>query len=112
MNLPYLKPGTLIILNIDEFDEINYKKANWESILKGEETLDEILSKFEVIKVEFNKLTAEALKDIDIPHKDKIRTRNFFALGLVSWIFMRPIEPIIKFIKENFGKKTRNSKSK
>jgi 2-oxoglutarate ferredoxin oxidoreductase subunit alpha len=111
VNLPYLKPGTLIILNIDEFDEINYKKANWESILKGEETLDEILSKFEVIKVEFNKLTAEALKDIDIPHKDKIRTRNFFALGLVSWIFLRPIEPIIKFIKENFGKKPEIAKA-
>jgi len=111
INLPHLKPGTLIIININEFDEINYKKANWESILKGEETLDEILSKFEVIKVEFNKLVVEALKDIDIPHKDKIRTRNFFALGLVSWIFMRPLEPVLKFIKENFGKKPEIAKA-
>ena len=105
VNLPLMRPGSLIIINEDEFNEINYRKAGWTSIIQGEETLDEILSKYEVIKVQMNRLTTEALKELDIPHKNKLKSRNFFALGLVSWIFMRPIEPIIDFIREKFGKK-------
>jgi len=111
VNLNLIKPGALVILNIDEFDEINFKKAEWNSIIKGEENLDEILSKYEVIKVQMNKLVIDALKDVNLPHKEKLRSRNFFALGLVCWIFMRPLEPILKFIKENFGKKPEIAKA-
>ncbi len=105
INLGNLKPGTLIIINENEFDEINFKKAEWKSILQGEENLDDILAKYKTIKVKMNDMVVEALKDLDISHKDKIRTRNFFALGLISWIFDRPLEPILDFIREKFSKK-------
>lgn len=104
INLSLVKPDATVILNEDEFDEINFKKAGWQSIISGEEKLDDILSKYNVIKVRMNQLVVEALKDVNISHKEKIRTRNFFALGLVCWIFERPLEPILSFIQEKFSK--------
>lgn len=104
INLSAIKPDTTIILNEDEFDEINFKKAGWISIISGEEKLEDILSKYNVVKVKMNQLVTEALKDVDISHKEKVRTRNFFALGLVCWIFGRPLEPILSFISEKFSK--------
>lgn len=104
INLSNLKPDTIVVINEDEFDEINFKKAGWTSIISGEEKLDDILSKYSVIKVKMNQLVVEALKDVNIAHKEKVRTRNFFALGLVCWIFGRPLEPILDFIKEKFSK--------
>lgn len=69
VNLSLIKPGATVILNEDEFDEINFKKAGWQSIISGEEKLDDILSKYNVIKVKMNQLVVEALKDVNISHK-------------------------------------------
>lgn len=104
VNLSSLRQDTVIVLNEDEFNEINFRKSGWTSIIAGEEKLEDILSKYRVIKVKMNQLVVESLKDVNISYKEKLRARNFFALGLVCWIFGRPLETIIDFIKEKFSK--------
>src|SRR5437763_16425377 len=49
-------------------------------------------------------LTHEAIKDLALNAKEKDRTKNFFALGLVSWIYTRPLEPTLEWIRKKFGK--------
>jgi len=49
-------------------------------------------------------LTVQAIQDLALDTKEKNRTKNFFALGLVSWIYTRPLDPTLEWIKRKFAK--------
>ncbi|MCK9281838.1 MAG: 2-oxoacid:acceptor oxidoreductase subunit alpha [Melioribacteraceae bacterium] len=102
INLKDLKLGGTIIVNTDSFDSKNLALAKYESNPLEDEAL---LSNYKVYPVAITTLNATALKESPLSNKDINRCKNFFALGLMYWIFNRPIEPTIKWIYEKFGKK-------
>ena len=99
-NLPELKPGASIIVNTDAFDKKNLQLAKYENnpLENGE------LKGFTVYQVPINTLTAKALEDNPLGSKEKARCKNFFALGLMYWLYNRPIEPTLSWVKNKFRK--------
>ncbi len=100
-NLPNLKRGAIIIANTDAFDNKGLKLAHCE----GNPLENDKLKDFHVFKVPITTLTQNALKDTGLSIKDIQRSKNFFALGLMYWMFNRPLEPTLDWIKQKFAKK-------
>ena len=94
--------GTTIIVNTDEFSEANLTKATWTS----NPLEDETLSKFRVVKAALTSMTTDALADMkELNRAGKERCKNLFALGVVYWLFDRPLEPTLKWLEAKFRKK-------
>lgn len=102
VHLSDLAEGGLLIVNTAAFNEENLKMANFSS-----NPLDnpELRKKYEVLAIDITGLAVEALKDSEMSMKDKLRTKNFFALGFTYWVYGRPIEPTIDFINKKWSKK-------
>ena len=100
VNLRSLRDGGIIIANRDGFNEKNLKLAGYEK----KPLDDESLSKYHVHSVDITKLTHNALQEMGLSNKIADRSKNFFALGMMYWMFTRPMEPTIKWIKEKFAK--------
>jgi 2-oxoglutarate ferredoxin oxidoreductase subunit alpha len=102
VHLKDLKRGGILILNTDAFDATNLKKAHYTSNPLEDPNLS---STYRVIPIPITRLTREALKDSPIGAREKDMCKNFWALGLLSWLYHRPLEPTIKYIQEKFKKK-------
>jgi 2-oxoglutarate ferredoxin oxidoreductase subunit alpha len=100
-NLKDLQPGGILIVNTDGFETSDLKKANYAS----NPLEDGSLKGFRVVRVSVAKLTIEAVKDCGLTPREQDRCKNFFALGLVYWLYERPLEATLKWIKDKFGKK-------
>ena len=100
-NLADLKEGALLILNTNSFDEKNLDRAGYASNPLEDPTLAE---RYRVHKVEISRLTKQALEGLPLGAKEKERCKNFFSLGLISWIYTRPIEPTVIWIKKRFAR--------
>ena len=96
-----LEIGGTVIVNKDTFEERNLAKAGYtENPLETGE-----LSNYTLFKVPMTSMTKEVCKGIDgIKPRDAERSKNFFALGLVSWLYQRPMEPTFDWIEKKFGK--------
>ncbi|MGW5734183.1 MULTISPECIES: 2-oxoacid:acceptor oxidoreductase subunit alpha [Streptomyces] len=100
-NLPDVPPGAEIIVNTDEFTTRAMQKVGF-----AESPLDDgSLDAFQVHPVPLTTLTVEALKEFDLSRKDAGRSKNMFALGLLSWMYHRPTEGTEKFLRTKFAKK-------
>jgi 2-oxoglutarate ferredoxin oxidoreductase subunit alpha len=97
-NLEDLKQNGILILDKAEFNGPNLKKAEYTKSPLEDGSLD----KYQTYQVEITKMTTLALKDMNLPNRSVTRSRNFFALGVVSWLFNRPIEPTLNWIKDRF----------
>ncbi|TVR15257.1 MAG: 2-oxoacid:acceptor oxidoreductase subunit alpha [Balneolaceae bacterium] len=100
-NLSFLKPGGTIIADKDNFTSKNLKKANFDENPLDDETLDD----YHVIRAPATSLTKEALKDLGLEMQTITRSKNMFALGVVLYLFSRPLEKTIDFIEKKFSKK-------
>ena len=100
-NLGDLIPGGTIVLNIDSLGTNNLKKAGYAT--DPRETGE--LEGYQVIEVPITKLTNEAVKPAGLSSKDGARCKNMFALGLLLWVYDRPLEPTINLLRRKFGKK-------
>jgi 2-oxoglutarate ferredoxin oxidoreductase subunit alpha len=100
-NLSELKQGGLIIVNTDSFDAKNLKLAKYEA----NPLEDDTLAGYKVFRVPITSLTEKALEGTSLSIKEIHRCKNFFALGLMYWLFDRPIEPTTEWIKNKFKKK-------
>jgi 2-oxoglutarate ferredoxin oxidoreductase subunit alpha len=100
-NLSEVKKNGILILNSDAFDLKNLKLAGYSTNPLDDDTLEG----YTVFKVPISKLTEKALEDTKLSNKDVARCKNFFALGLMYWLYNRPIENTIKWIEEKFKKK-------
>lgn len=98
VNLNDLKPGGIIIVNINSFDTKHLKLANYENNPLDDDTLDG----YQVIKVPLSKLTSEALAETSLSAKEIGRCKNFFALGMMYWLYSRPLEPTLKWLENKF----------
>lgn len=99
-NLGDLKQNGILILEKSEFNETNLKKAQYTT----NPLEDGSLAKYQVYPLEITKMTSLALKDLNLPNRSITRSRNFFALGVVSWLFHRPMESTLHWINERFKK--------
>ncbi|MCU7495538.1 MAG: 2-oxoacid:acceptor oxidoreductase subunit alpha [Ignavibacteria bacterium] len=101
INLKDLKPSATIIVNIDSFDAKNLKLASYAS----NPLEDDSLQGFNVIPVPITSLTAAALEGSPLSTKEVTRCKNFFALGMMYWLYGRPIEATLSWINQKFSKK-------
>jgi 2-oxoglutarate/2-oxoacid ferredoxin oxidoreductase subunit alpha len=100
-NLKVLRKSGILIVNTDAFTEKNIKMAGYTS----NPLEDTTLANYQVHKVGITKLTANAVADLNISTKFVDKSKNFFALGMMYWMYNRPLDQSIKFIKEKFSKK-------
>lgn len=97
-NVSFLRKGGTIILDQDTFTKQNVKKAGYSSSpIEGGELKD-----YQVIAARISTQVAEALKDLDLDNKSKLRCKNFYTLGMTYFMFNRDLDPTIKWAKEKF----------
>jgi 2-oxoglutarate ferredoxin oxidoreductase subunit alpha len=99
-NLSDLPKGGTIIVNTDEFTDVNLRKAGYEA----NPLADGTLSGYRVIEAPITSMNARALKDSGLNTKQIDRSKNFFALGLMFWLYERPLEPTLRWIEAKFAK--------
>ncbi|MDT3696902.1 MAG: 2-oxoacid:acceptor oxidoreductase subunit alpha [Ignavibacterium sp.] len=99
-NLSELKKNGMIIVNSDAFDSKNLKLAHYDSNPLEDNSLEGIT----VFTVPISSLTENALKETKLSVKEIARCKNFFALGLMYWLYNRPLENTEKWIEEKFAK--------
>ena len=99
--LRYLRANGIIIINTDAFSARNLRLANYE-----ENPLDNGgLSGYQLFPVEMTRLTKDALESVELSHKEKERAKNFFALGIIYWLYNRDIQPTMDWIDRKFATK-------
>nr|WP_206442256.1 2-oxoacid:acceptor oxidoreductase subunit alpha [Streptomyces boncukensis] len=100
-NLPDVPRGAEIIVNTDEFTKRAMAKVGYDSNPLEDGSLDG----YSVHQVPLTTLTVEALKEYDLGRKEAGRSKNMFALGLLSWMYHRPTEQTEAFLRSKFAKK-------
>ena len=102
-NISDLIPNGLAIINTGTFTPVNLKKAGYETNpLEGDE-----LANYRVHAIDISKLTSTALAETDLSSKEKARSKNFFALGLLFWLYSRDPKSAIKNIQAKFARRPR-----
>ncbi|MGH7262433.1 MAG: 2-oxoacid:acceptor oxidoreductase subunit alpha [Candidatus Rokuibacteriota bacterium] len=101
VHLGDLKEGGLLIVNTAAFEQKNLDRAGYTSNPLDDRALED---RYRVHKMDATRLTMDALEGLPLNVKEKERCKNFFALGLVSWIYTRPIEPTLSWITRRFAK--------
>lgn len=99
-DLHHLVPGGIVIVNTDTFDERNLAKAGY----AANPLLDGSLDHFRLVEVPMSSLTTDAVAPLGVKPRDADRSKNFFALGLISWCYSRPVEGTITWIEQRFAK--------
>ncbi len=104
VNIGDVEPGGIVIVNEDEFTKGNLAKCGY---IDGYNPLDdeEIVNKYHLVRVPMSRLTKESLADSGMGAKDINRCRNMFALGIVYWLYERPIEQTKAYLIEKFAHK-------
>ena len=101
VHLNKLKPNGILIVNVDNFARRNLRLAGYES----DPITDGTLTKYQVFPVELTQLTRKALETTTLTTREIDRCKNFFALGLILWLYNRPMEYTIKWIKVKYAKR-------
>ena len=106
-NLPDLKSGGILIVNEDNFDSRDLKLAN----LEENPLENDSLGDYRVFRVPMTNLTRKAVEMVEtedgkgLSQKVADRCKNFFAMGLIYWLYGRDLDPTLRFIREKFGKR-------
>ncbi|USQ80837.1 2-oxoacid:acceptor oxidoreductase subunit alpha [Ornithinimicrobium faecis] len=99
-NLPDLPRGSTIIVNTDEFSKRNLAKVGY----AASPVEDGSLESWHVHEIALTSITVEALAQFDLTRKEKERAKNMLALGLLSWMYSRPLEGTEAFLRAKFAK--------
>jgi 2-oxoglutarate ferredoxin oxidoreductase subunit alpha len=100
-DLPKLESGGTVIVNTDAFEDRNLAKAGYDENPIEDGSLDG----YSLITAPMTELTKEVCKDLGVKPRDAERSKNFFALGLVSWLYSRPTDPTLHWIRDKFAGK-------
>jgi 2-oxoglutarate/2-oxoacid ferredoxin oxidoreductase subunit alpha len=100
-NIKDLPRGGDLIVNTDEFTKRNLTKVGYD----GSPLEDNSLEQYNVHAVPITSMTVKALEAFDITRKDAERAKNMFALGLLSWLYDRPADGTLSFLKAKFAGK-------
>ena len=101
-NLGDLVDGGMLVVNLDTFKTANLAKAGYDSNPLEDEELRE---KYNLIEINLTDLTKEALADSPLKSADKVRCKNFLALGFMFYVYDRPLEPTVRFLEKKWGKR-------
>jgi 2-oxoglutarate ferredoxin oxidoreductase subunit alpha len=101
-NLTDLRKGGILIANQDNFQKSDLELAHYETNPLDSEVLEHT---YQLFKVSMTKITRDALKDMGMGTKEMDRCKNFFALGLVYWLYGRELDPTLRFLEEKFASK-------
>lgn len=102
VNANSLKDTSIIIVDSDSFQKKDLEKA----LFLTDDPFQELgLSSLEIISVPITELTRAALADMELDSKSKVRCKNMFALGLVCWLFNRPLDKLFEILTNKFAKK-------
>jgi 2-oxoglutarate ferredoxin oxidoreductase subunit alpha len=96
-NIDDLRPGGMVIINSDSFTAKSLKRAGYE-----EDPLPSLRDRYAMVEIPLTRLNRETLKDLDISLRDADRCKNFFALGLMYWLYHRPMEPTERWLEKRF----------
>ncbi|ELV8694944.1 2-oxoacid:acceptor oxidoreductase subunit alpha [Vibrio fluvialis] len=97
--LAQLAQGGLVLIDLDGFSQKNLELAGYQS----DPLTDNSLSPYRVIADNFTRLTVQALAELTISSKLVKRSKNFFMLGIVFWIYSRSLESTLLWIREKFA---------
>jgi len=100
VNIQDLKPGGIIIADTAEFTENNLRKAGYTS----NPLEDGSLASYQLFPVDITQMTLRAVDGLNLNTKVATRCKNFYALGVTSWLFNRPIDPTLRWIQKRFAK--------
>jgi 2-oxoglutarate ferredoxin oxidoreductase subunit alpha len=102
VNLPDLEDGGTLLINTDEFNKENLKKANYQS----NPLEDDTLRGYRVHKLPITTVNIRALQEagIKLSRKEMDRCKNFFALGILYWLYDRPMGPTLEWVRAKFKK--------
>lgn len=106
-NLDWIKDRGTIIVDSDSFQKKDFDKAQFES----NPLEDGSLEGYNLIQAPITKLTKESVADCDIENKSRTRSKNMFALGIVYWLFNRPLEITEEFLDKKFSSKPELAKA-
>jgi len=98
-NLGVLAKGATIVVNVDAFDDRSLTKAGYQA----NPLSDGSLAPYTVFEVPMTSLTTQVCKELGVKPRDAERSKNFFALGLISWLYTRPVEPTLEWIAKRFA---------
>lgn len=102
VNAQFLKKGSIVIYDNDSFKKRDLDKAKFET----EDPFTELnLNHVQTIGIDITSLTKASLENSGLDNKDILRSKNMFALGVVCWLFNRPLEIADKLLEQKFGKK-------
>ena len=100
-NLADMSPGSTLIVNEDSFEQRDLDKAGYAT----NPLEDGSLAAFNVYPVPMTSITISATKELGVKLRDAERSKNFFALGLICWMYTRPAKPIVEWIEEKYAKR-------
>ncbi len=101
VNIKDLKPTGIVVVNTGNFGPTDLAKAK----LDSNPLTDGTLEGYRVIAIDMNKRVAEALEGTPLTSKEVQRCKNFYTLGLMYWLYSRPLEPTEQWLKEKFSKR-------
>jgi 2-oxoglutarate ferredoxin oxidoreductase subunit alpha len=97
-NLADVRPGGMVIVNADAFTEKNLERAGY-----AEDPLPDVRERFRLVEIPLTRLNFDALTDLKLSQREAGRCKNFFALGLMYWLYARPLDSTLRWIDERFG---------
>ena len=101
-NAKFIKEGTIVIIDEDSFTEQDLQKADYKTL----EPFEELgIKNAQIVAVPVETMVKSSLADMGMDNKAMLRSKNMFALGLVCWLFNRPMEHAMEMLKNKFGKK-------
>ncbi|MFC6695198.1 2-oxoacid:acceptor oxidoreductase subunit alpha [Nocardioides daphniae] len=100
-NVADLRPGAVVIVDTHDFTSRNLTKAGYTS----DPLEDGSLADFQVHALDLTGMTVEAVKEFGLSRKDAARSKNMYSLGLLSWMYGRPVEGTIDYVSTKFAKK-------
>ncbi len=103
-NIDDVKSGGVVIVNEDEFNKVNLRKAGYEADYNPIED-EKYDQRFKLFKVPITRMTKEELADGALSAKDVLRCKNMWALGLIYYLYDRSLDVTINYLNEYFGKK-------
>jgi len=96
-NIEDVRKSGMVILNSDAFTEKAMARAGFD-----EDPRPELVDRFRVVEIPLTRLNREAVKDLQLGSRDADRSKNFFALGLMYWLYNRPMESTLRWLENRF----------
>ena len=100
-NIADLVPGGIVVANTGEFQKKELAQAGYEQNPLEDDSLDS----YQLFSIDMTKITRAAVDGLGLTVKEADRCRNFFAMGVIYWLYDRPLDPTLRFIERQFGKK-------